>query len=169
MSQSRVWTGRKPGLLPLHHSASWAHSTFFRSFIWQNQKNFDSQEWTSQMSLLLRLLGEKKQQETTLWEEKMELEQTGGERLLSHSLGRGPERWGKVRPEIYSSPVGRAANAKGSMEAVLCALPGSNIVPVGSGALWPGCSVKWELWEIRDLFVLFHQAFLAAWMVPRTK
>ena len=44
------------------------------------------------MSLLLRLLGEKKQQETTLWEEKMELEQTGGERLLSHSLGRGPER-----------------------------------------------------------------------------
>ena len=112
----------------------------------------------------------KNQQETTLWEEKMELEQTGrGGRLLSHSLGRGPERWGKVRPEIYSSPVGRAANAKGSMEAVLCALPGSNIVPVGSGALWPGCSVKWELWEIRDLFVLFHQAFLAAWMVPRTK
>ena len=32
---------------------------------------------------------------------------------------------------VYSSPVGRAENAKGSMEAVLCALPGCQHCPCG--------------------------------------
>lgn len=120
------------------------------------------------MLLLLRLLEKKKQtRDHTLGREDGVGADRVGEGLLSHSLGRGPEC--KIKPEIYSYPVGRAENAKRSMEAVLCALPGARIVPVGSGTLWPGCSIKWELWEIRDLFVLFHQAFLAARMVPRAK
>lgn len=84
------------------------------------------------MLLLLRLL-EKKTQKTrdhTLGREDGVGADRVGERLLSHSLGRGPECWGKVK-EIYSSPVGRAENAKGSMEAVLCALPGCQHCPCG--------------------------------------